>query len=238
MNQEEKIKNSRCLSRAFTLIELLIVVLILAILAAISLVNFLEFQTRSKVARVLSDFRTCTVALEAYAVDWNEYPEPINPSTGQGAELLTFLQFTNTLSTPVAYLSNATIVDPFKPIAYANILAALPANEEWRETYHYSNYSGEWGHEVMHPAKFRRSAFALSSFGPDRFQVPISVLESSAPVNGGMAWYPYIILVNKRISLVINGIYDPTNGTVSFGDLARFGGELSGIPTIIGGGAQ
>ena len=59
---------------AFTLIELLIVVAIIAILAAIAVPNFLEAQVRSKVAVVYSDFRTVKTALESYRVDYNNYP--------------------------------------------------------------------------------------------------------------------------------------------------------------------
>jgi len=52
--------------RAFTLIELLIVVAIIAILAAIAVPNFLEAQTRARVSRVKNDMRTFGVALESY----------------------------------------------------------------------------------------------------------------------------------------------------------------------------
>jgi prepilin-type N-terminal cleavage/methylation domain-containing protein len=60
--------------QGFTLIELLIVVAIIAILAAIAVPNFLEAQTRSKVARVKSDMRSLATAIEAYLVDNNSYP--------------------------------------------------------------------------------------------------------------------------------------------------------------------
>ena len=59
---------------AFTLIELLIVVLIIAILAAIAVPNFLEFQTRAKVSRVQSDLRALSIGMEAYQVDNGIYP--------------------------------------------------------------------------------------------------------------------------------------------------------------------
>jgi len=36
--------------------------------------NFLEAQTRSKVSRVKADIRSVVTALEAYYVDWNNYP--------------------------------------------------------------------------------------------------------------------------------------------------------------------
>ncbi|MCD6386035.1 prepilin-type N-terminal cleavage/methylation domain-containing protein, partial [Candidatus Sumerlaeota bacterium] len=61
----------------FTLIELLIVVAIIAILALIAVPNFLEAQTRSKVAQVKANMRTVATGLESYFVDNNHYPPAI-----------------------------------------------------------------------------------------------------------------------------------------------------------------
>ena len=93
-------------SSAFTLIELLIVVAIIAILAAIAVPNFLEAQTRAKIARTSSDMRALAVALESYFSDYNQYPivndRPWRPLT----------QRIYVLTTPIAYI--ATIPrDPF-----------------------------------------------------------------------------------------------------------------------------
>ena len=77
---------------AFTLIELLIVVAIIAILAAIAVPNFLEAQTRSKISRVKADMRTMSVGLESYNMETNRYPQ---------AEINGTLKYLWHLTTPV-----------------------------------------------------------------------------------------------------------------------------------------
>ena len=105
--------------RAFTLIELLIVVAIIAILAAIAVPNFLEAQTRSKVSRTKADMRSLATGMESYAVDHNKYPRgnyyqlpyPLltcgvtAPENGNAALLL--------LTTPIAYITTL-FNDPFE----------------------------------------------------------------------------------------------------------------------------
>ncbi|MCX7766497.1 MAG: prepilin-type N-terminal cleavage/methylation domain-containing protein, partial [Candidatus Sumerlaeia bacterium] len=59
---------------AFTLIELLCVVAMIAILAAIAIPNFLEAQVRSKIARVKQDQAFISAAMEAYFCDYKMYP--------------------------------------------------------------------------------------------------------------------------------------------------------------------
>lgn len=95
--------------KAFTLIELLIVVAIIAILAAIAVPNFLESQTRAKVARVKSDIRVMVTGLEAYRVDYNKYPPSATP-----AEQLEGSVGFKYISTPVAYISGDVGLDVYE----------------------------------------------------------------------------------------------------------------------------
>ncbi len=130
-------KTKRC--GAFTLIELLIVVAIIAILAAIAVPNFLEAQTRAKVARVKADMRTIATAIETYCIDYNSYPrmnpnvcaDPDNPQDTWlvGSIYDHFLWYEwheggenmlgpgggvpTSLTTPVAYLTSHAPSDPF-----------------------------------------------------------------------------------------------------------------------------
>jgi len=57
----------------FTLIELLIVIAIIGILAAIAIPNLLSAVQRGKQKRTMADMRTLATAIEAYAVDNNNY---------------------------------------------------------------------------------------------------------------------------------------------------------------------
>ena len=57
----------------FTLIELLIVIAIIGILAAIAIPNLLSAVQRGKQKRTMADMRTLATAVEAYAVDNNNY---------------------------------------------------------------------------------------------------------------------------------------------------------------------
>ncbi len=89
------------LNAAFTLIELLIVVAIIAILAAIAVPNFLEAQVRAKMSRCAADMRTVRTGLESYRVDNNHYPE-----TDFGGSITQIGAGMDRLSTPVSYLTS------------------------------------------------------------------------------------------------------------------------------------
>src|SRR5262245_37615612 len=111
---------------AFTLIELLIVVAIIAILAAIAVPNLLEAQTRAKVSRTKSDLRTVGQAIRAYEGDNNGRPPAFAGDKGllsgdfyywwiwleMGARRAGVGRF---LTSPISYLSAPLPPDVFNP---------------------------------------------------------------------------------------------------------------------------
>ena len=171
--------------RAFTLIELLIVVAIIAILAAIAVPNFLEAQTRSKVSRAKSDMRSLATAMEAYAVDCNnQYPPEYSP--GITPEILRNYMALSHLTTPVAFISSIPL-DPFK--SKPQWAPGLYWYYNWLQRYGTLINPNQWGTCPWYNAY---AAWMLTSLGPDQ-----------------QADYPVT--------------YDPTNGTVSGGDILRLG---------------
>ena len=61
-------------SKGFTLIELLIVVAIIGLIAAIAIPNLLNAIDRGKQKRTMADMHALAMAVEAYAVDNDDYP--------------------------------------------------------------------------------------------------------------------------------------------------------------------
>jgi type II secretion system protein G len=196
--------------KAFTLIELLIVVAIIAILAAIAVPNFLEAQTRSKISRAKADMRSLATALEAYCVDQNGYPIP----SSRGMDLV---RDAPELTTPVSYITSI----PHDTFGYADhwgsdtASAGQPFAPQRDTGYKYCSFKKSkstlfpaWADLVAMPDSVEKKGYILYSYGPDKAQSQLEWWAAGLYVTSGG----------------IQGVYDPTNGTVSNGDIGRVGG--------------
>jgi prepilin-type N-terminal cleavage/methylation domain-containing protein len=183
---------------AFTLIELLIVVAIIAILAAIAVPNFLEAQTRSKISRTMSDMRSMATAAESYRVDNNYYPISAddvyrcNRPAVNGFAVYTTDEAFRCLTTPVAYISSV-------PKDIFNLIAPPTAVKPGNGSYFYTTRSCEnsivWTGLLI-------GSWGMSSIGPDR--------------KFDYSFDPGLPFAGART-------YDPSNGTISDGDIVRIG---------------
>lgn len=195
----------------FTLIELLIVVAIIGILAAIAIPNFLEAQTRAKIAKTNGELHTLNTALEAYYVDNNDYPID-GHAGGDGSP---FWYIPNAITTPIAYISSNELIDPFRDAVDAHnsrLLdfpdGALYMDADYRR-YRYRNfkytYCGSFPLcDWVSPHEMVFGKWALNGSGPDQIFGPTySVIRDGITVS------------------YINIVYDSSNGTVSDGDIVR-----------------
>lgn len=233
--------------KGFTLIELLIVVAIIAILAAIAVPNFLEAQTRSKVSRLLADMRSMKTAIESYRVDTNKYPETdfgiesfTNGVPSAGAGLIR-------ITTPISYMTTIPR-SPFMELklggtAPLNAPSTDPADPDTRHCHAWNSVL--WVRAAI-PAPLTIGPYTVSDDDPgddgidDSYQKDrVTYLLGDASINAGNRGFSrqgfYMMksvgpdnIDNRNADQVSPmaetdaRIYDPTNGTVSYGDIVTF----------------
>lgn len=109
----------------FTIVELLIVIVVIAILAAITIVAYNGIQERSRMSRRASDVAAIRKALELYKADKGVYPPTLADSTG--ANLPTGFAGAYSCTTCYAYsvVKNDTWL---KGLVDANIVSSVPVD--------------------------------------------------------------------------------------------------------------
>lgn len=196
----------------FTLIELLIVVAIIAILAAIAVPNFLEAQTRSKVARAKADMRSIVTAIESYYVDANRYPMD-RVFWGNKAGINDGDYALSRLTTPISYLTSVP----------ANVFPNKTDNATETPQFRYFAKTWKDGIITAHPSdplypKDTPYQWSLATSGPDQIsnlgEYLIFGVETFAQK------FPSYL---PGLKAGPTAIYDPTNGTISAGDITFIG---------------
>lgn len=195
-------KNFGRARRAFTLIELLIVVAIIGILAAIAVPNFLNAQLRAKVARVKSDMKGLSTAIESYYIDHNHHPwfNGYNYPARYHAIMYHLIP----LTTPVSYIASVDLQDPF----LTTMSAGGYEDETLRDSYNYANL------EYFNADKPLK-AWVLNSMGPDM------------TTNKGLQTEYW---ARGMVDASTVTIYTPTNGLISAGDIPLTGGDTRFTP--------
>jgi prepilin-type N-terminal cleavage/methylation domain-containing protein len=227
------------MKKAFTLIELLIVVAIIAILAAIAVPNFLEAQTRAKVSRVKSDLRTLATGVESYQVDHNKPPAAVQFAGNSNRVIHGGISVNGvavgSVTSPIAYLSSLPS-DPFSTFISATVKGAAPFaydkpgfGFDSAGTYPNGPFTQktplETGFVVQLPTD---AAAGLGANGPVTVQsreadaTPLRwALWSIGPMNANPARRGSDTALSR---FVVDYRYDPTNGTVSPGFVCRYAG--------------
>jgi prepilin-type N-terminal cleavage/methylation domain-containing protein len=184
-------------TRAFTLIELLIVIAIILILIAIALPNFLEAQIRAKLTKSQGEMRSLATAIEAYQTQYKTYPV-------DGDDMVPF----NPLNFD-SFLRLSVLTSPIK------FIEGLPTDSFHEEKTTFP------GSDLLFPGQppFTYAYNTFGAFATDGFQPA----NGGKPDNFGLI----SLGPNMAYDADFDGpeLYAPTNGTRSKGDLLRLGGR-------------
>ncbi len=195
---------------AFTLIELLIVVAIIAILAAIAVPNFLEAQVRAKISRAVSDMRALQTSLETYRIDTNDYPYVTNyypdPYAVPGSPYQGKANSAGGLTSPIAYIASIP-QDAFGGTRDTSDLyrTLCPDDYFYATKKYFDSRNFPW--EVSLSDNGPKHLYALQSKGPDK------AWARNPPQGAG----------TDELDRPYRWQYDATNGTLSSGNIIKSG---------------
>lgn len=195
---------SLCIISGFTLIELLIVVAIIAILAAIAVPNFLEAQTRAKVSRAKADIRAMVTATETYRIDYNSYMIDTTKLNG----VYTDWGITNTedYRKILNYTGGMRYNALFKLTSPVSYMSSLPPENPFGS---YQSYYAQYrhvGYWFRGPRVYKQIRDRNNTQYPKDWQDNVYTFDSTGPSKKLFDQNQYIV-------------YDPTNGTVSYGGI-------------------
>jgi type II secretory pathway pseudopilin PulG len=201
-------------------INVLVLVTLGAIVVAAVAPSFINARVRNRVARVKADFAHLAAAIEAYYTDNSNYP---NDAQFGWAWYLTY-----NLTSPIAYVDENLFTDPFGAFGGSYRFINYPANDPanpWKVLPDNPRPAAF----LLPPVELNRAVtkyglWRLSSRGPDGYNssdLTGSLDGSIADTGPGFSWTSNLM------------IYDPTNGMISCGDIARC--QKTGEVTQMGG---
>ena len=217
--------------KAFTLIELLIVIAIILILISITLPNFIRARTRARLTDALSGMKTVVAALEAYYSQYDRYINPYFPNYPEPESMHMFM----------AFLGIEGINDsgnPYPP--HHNIgqqlttpnqfLTELPRAPFWSallqsdslENGQIHNYSDV--ETFVDQGKVFWASFPFSTNIGNNPNINPPMWASNIPVVPVFHIRYFMLSIGPNLeidqgSFVNANIYDPTNGLYSYGDI-------------------
>ncbi|MFH0793340.1 MAG: hypothetical protein V2A74_04840, partial [bacterium] len=229
----------------FRFFEWIVVLGVIAVLAAIATPNFLEAQSRSKVSRAKADMRSLATAVESYYVDNNAYP-PDASLLWQGAVKYLSDELVDPFAAGGEYYGRPALKYEVGEKAFDKALRAGIVRPEQRSSSFWMTYSvgpdgRDDGGEIIYdptngtvsvgdvvrtnygaPQTFDTSYSQVRSGEQRQYRATFEVTATPQPPTAGVSISgPLPPPQPSPAPAASPFIYDPTNGTVSEGDVWR-----------------